>query len=473
MINITINCLTCRLRADPKLMVKVKRFLSFKHPDARFIRDSLRYEWDGMIYPMNDRGVFPSGFLPKVIEFLIEISDGFEEELALVDNRNIPEVGVIPKKVGKFELYYHQRLAIESIVYSSLYGIPWPQGFVSAGMGAGKTLTMFGLYMAFDRPKTVILVDNSQLFEQHKKDLRETFPDEYGYLRGKKEDKGGNIRLCMVKTLANRIQEDKYFVSGVSMVLVDEADLAGSKTFKKVLSAFTEASVRVGFSGTIFKRELKKDILRNSTLRGRFGEILYDIPATELEDKGITSKAIIKLIPGVTGLTGGSFKEEFDLVIGNNEDHYKIVADRLKFNLLTHKHPIMVFTRYIKQTELLGGYLRKNFPDVKVDVVHHKNVTEDVLKNFTEGRTKVLVCSLFLKRGLSFPLVRCIINASAGEFYSNPLQILGRGTRTKGGKKMKFYFEDIMDDGKYLGRHSKQRHIHYKREGYTIRDLRK
>lgn len=472
MIKLTINNLTARLQGNPKIVSKVYQFLSFKHPGAFHIQKTLKYTWDGMVRPMSKAGAFEAGLLPRVLKFLAENYAEFEEGIEVTDVRVLPQGDwVVPKQVGELTLYPFQREGIQAIVSNTLYGIPWPRGFIFAGMGAGKTLMMFGTYIAFGKPKTMILLDNSTLYKQIKKDLAGVFPNEYGFMQGKNHQEG-NIMVCMVKTCANRVKADSSYLDDIRMVLADEADLAGSDTYKVVLKGCREAPIRIGFSGTLFLRDLAKDRLTNRTLEGRFGEILYKISAKALEELEITPTAIIKLIPGIPkGELYPSFDEEFREVIGNNPNHYQLVLDRVKYNLLTHKKYIMVFTRFISQTDQLTEFLKANL-SVRVEGVHHKSVTEEVLSDFKEGRLRVLVCSLFLKRGISFPLVRCIINASAGEFYSNPLQILGRGTRNSEGK-LTFFFEDILDDGKYLSNHSKKRVIHYKREGYLIRDLRK
>lgn len=449
---------------DPEVLKALYKGLSFRHPQAFFISQKIKGEWDGKIHPMSKNGTLATGLIPKALEMLNV------EDLMVVDKRALPIPGEIPEKVGPLILRPYQIEAVRRILYGELYGLPWPRGFIFAGMGAGKTLIMMATYVGFNKARTIILVESSKLYLQLKSDLHIMFPNEYGYMQGKGV-KWGNIMVCMVKTVNNRLQEFKSEFDTFKVMLVDEADLAGNATFLRVFKEFQNAPVRIGFSGTVFLRDLKKDALRNNTLREYFGDVLFSITAKELEDSSFTTKAIIKLLPGLPGGGYDTFMDEFNGVIGENEKHYGLVLKRVRYNLMTHKWPIMVFTRYIKQTEALGKFLQERLPGA-VEYVHHKRSNQKILENFKAGKIPILVCSLFLKRGLSFPLVRCIINDSAGEFYSNPLQILGRGTRTNEGKKKVFYFEDFMDGGEYLTKHSKQRVLQYKREKYTIRDLR-
>jgi superfamily II DNA or RNA helicase len=102
---------------------------------------------------------------------------------------------------------------------------------------------------------------------------------------------------------------------------------------------------------------------------------------------------------------------------------------------------------------------------------HHKSDYQPQVDGFQDGSINVLVCSLFLKRGLNLPLITTIINAAGGEFYSAPLQIAGRGVRKHASKKV-VYLEDIQDDGVFIGKHSKQRIKYYKTQALKLRDLR-
>ena len=467
MVRIIINNIKVKLTGDISILNKLYEYLSFKHPNSFFMMKKVKYSWDGMVHPLNKNGIMSTGLLPKAWEFMAQFTDDYE----VVDNRDIPEYETIPTTVGKLELRPYQVEAIRAVVTNNIYGIPWPRGFVFAGMAAGKTAIMFGLHIAYGYKKTLILVDNSKLFDQIKEDLYNTFND-YGYMRGT-QVKWGAIMVCMVQTLHNRLVDYHIELNDFEILLVDEADLAANDTYNSVFKDLSHISVKVGFSGTIFLRESKKDMVRNTTLRSSFGEIISSITSKELEDQGFTTKAIIKLLPGLTPKKKFlTFNEEFVGLLEEDPDRLELLLKRVEYNLRTKKHPIMVFTRFISQTETVYKFLRRKLPKkYRIAYLHHKVTDNTILQRFKLGNTHILVCSLFLKRGINLPLVKVIINNSAGEFYSNPLQIMGRGVRLSN-TKTKFYFEDFMDGGKYLERHSKQRVSHYKKQGHKIIDLR-
>lgn len=467
MVRIEINNLKVKLSRDLKILNKLHEFLMFKHPNAFFVQQKVKYAWDGMVRPLSKNGVMAAGLLPKAWEFMADFTDDYE----VIDHRDIPDYETIPEEIAGIKLRYYQIEAIREVVSNTLNGIPWPRGFIMAGMGAGKTLIMFGIHIAYGYKKTLIIVDNAKLYEQIKSDLFKTFSD-YGYMRGK-EIKWGSIMVCMVKTLVNRLDEYDAQLREFEILLVDEADLSANDTYKTLFRGLPHISVRIGLSGTIFLRELKKDLLKNTQLRSDFGEIIYSITSKELEDKGFLTKAVVKLIPGIENPNRhpDGFIEEFKEVLEDNPERMALLLERVLYNLRTGKFPIMVFNRFISQTEKVYDYLRKNLPKKwKIAYLHHKSTNQEDLDKFKEGTIHILVSSLYLKRGINLPLIKVVINNSAGEFYSNPLQILGRGARLSD-NKVRFFFEDFMDEGKYLSRHSKQRTIHYKKQGHEIRML--
>jgi ATP-dependent helicase IRC3 len=332
---------------------------------------------------------------------------------------------------------------------------------------------MFGIHMAVKEARTIILLDNTTLYKQMKKDLSEVFPDQYGYMKGK-EIKWGRIMVVMVQTLVNRLREYEEQLKEFNVLLTDECDLATSKTFEKVYNNLAHITMRLGFTGTAFLRNLKKDMLRNTKIREVFGDKIFEITMKELEDRGVSTKTIIKLIQGppvALDHAPDSFKHEWDELVTFNKKHHKIIANRVKENLKLKRKYIMIFCRFIPQVEETYDYLCKQFPNLKIGYAHHKSNYDDVIKDFREGKLNILVNSLFLKRGLNLPMIRVVINASGGEFYSNPLQITGRGVR-KHKSKNRFYLEDILQKGKYLTKHSLQRIKYYKQQKLQIKDLR-
>ncbi len=472
MVRFTINNNTTKLTGDDEALRALYNHLKFKHPNAYHMKKRLGYHWDGYVYPLSKTGTMKTGLIQTALDYLVEELD--IEDYEIVDHRRQLEVGDIPTEVGPMSLtgkYAYQKRVIESIVFNDFLDQPHGRGIVLASMNAGKTPIMFGVHMAVKDSRTIILINNTVLYKQLKKDLAMVFPDTYGYMQGK-SIQWGEIMVVMVQTLSNRLKEYSTQLAQFNILLTDECDLAANKTFETVYKALQHISLRAGFTGTAFLRFLKKDAIRNTKMLEIFGSLLYTITMKELEEKDVSTPIVVKLIKGNTQVIDGlNFKEEWDECITYNKKRHKKILKRVRFNMNSHRNHIMIFCKFIAQVEQTYQYLQKHSEGrYTVGYAHHKSNHDPVIEAFRVGELNVLVCSLFLKRGLNLPLITTILNAAGGDFYSAPLQIAGRGVRKHKSKSV-VYLEDMQDKGKYLSKHSRQRVRYYKQQKLKLRDL--
>jgi len=185
-----------------------------------------------------------------------------------------------------------QRRCIEAIVHNEILGVNHPRGIAAAAMNSGKTTIMMGIHLSYIDAKTIILTNNKVLYAQLRDDLKLTFPDTYGFMQGKNLQ-WGEIMVCMVQTLKNRVEEYSDKLLEYNVLLTDEADLAANDTFDYVYQRLAHISVRAGFTGTVFLRDLKKDKQKNTNIRQVFGESIFEISMKELEKLDVSTKAVI------------------------------------------------------------------------------------------------------------------------------------------------------------------------------------
>ena len=81
-------------------------------------------------------------------------------------------------------------------------------------------------------------------------------------------------------------------------------------------------------------------------------------------------------------------------------------------------------------------------------------------RGLKDGSLNVLVVSKIGEEGLDIPPLAYLIIAGGGKAPHLTIQKVGRGMRTSEGKDRLFVF-DLLDTGKYLGNHSKQRRKTY------------
>ena len=260
------------------------------------------------------------------------------------------------------------------------------------------------------------------------------------------------------------------------MVLVDEADLAGSKQYQSVITHLYNAQVRIGLSGTIYMSNLKKDLLKNMNLKSFFGEVLAGFTLKQSIQKGYSTNTIVKIVNtkpwfGNFYLERGTYQDIYRKTIIENMFAYKTVFDRLKYNLSYGRIPALVVCKYIEHCEKLCKYLKSCLESkYKIACVHVDTPTKlrrQIMNSFREGKIDILVSTTIIARGKNFPLLRYMLNTADMDSQEKNIQFLGRLVRTHEGKD-KAYLDDIWFPGNYLDRHGRHRKIYYQKQNLKV-----
>lgn len=462
MIRIELNNNKLQLKGNIITLNKVYEDMKVKHPNAYWLRQYMEKGWDGKIKYLTDAGYAKSGLLPMVTSII----EKYNEEYDIVDRRSALEINEIPLIIGEFKARDYQIEATESIVYNEISGIPFQRGIIGAATNAGKTLIAAMLFKSFIGAKCLILVNNTDLYQQFLDDMPKMFGDKWGFMQGKNV-KWADIMVCMTPTLRNRLSEFSRELASYNMVLFDECHLITSKTNKKVMTALYNTAIRVGLSGTAFGH---KDPTKNMDVRAFFGEQTYTISNMELMDAGYSTPIVIKIWKGNTKIkVKGDYDEEYKQGISLSRERTRQTLERIDYYTRRSCYPILVVGRYHQHVEALYRSIQARFGHkFRVAYIHHKiKDRKDILDRFKRGDIDILISSLIIKLGQNMPLIRCMINAAGGDSMINALQLVGRAIR-KHKSKTKVYYEDFYDEGFYLKRHSKHRLQYYRHQGFKI-----
>lgn len=460
-VTLTINNNKVKLDGDAKILNRVYKDFSFKHPSAFFVQRSMPAGWDRQVHPITSAGYALTGLFPRIVGWLEDNNVRYEVK----DLRNLPEIGKMPVSIGNLKRRVYQRKAAWAILKNSVGGIPFPRGIVGAATNAGKTLIAGLIHSTVHNAKTLVIVNNLDLYNQFKGDLEDMFPGKWGYMQGK-EVEWGDIMICMLPTLSNNIVKYLPQLSKYNTLIYDECHLSASKTAKTVLLKLWHIAIRVGLSGTAF---LSKDKLRNLAIESYFSGEVYKISNKELVEKGFSSNIQVNIAPGYTGdYKGNTYKDEYDQSIVECPERLGRAIQRAVTHISLGHLPVLVVCKYIEQTEKTYEAYKKWFPSLKVEYIHHnvKN-RKQVLDDFKSGKIDILVSSLVIKVGQNMPLIQYMQNLSAGDSQITCLQLLGRALR-KHESKDKTYYDDFFDKGRYLLRHSKHRVKYYKSQGLQV-----
>lgn len=477
-VNILIeNCNNCSLYCSAKVGLKLYKEYTIRHPQAFYLRGRVK-GWDGMVHFISKAANFKIGLLPSVINRCKEL--GYKVEIE--DNRR--ELGVKPnviKSIGSFKLRPEQIKAVESIIKNKVEEIPYHIGVIDYTVNAGKSLIMAALYFSFKKKlKTLMITQDSDWLNQAKREFKDYLPGEdITFVQGSKVFNWSNFSIGMIQSLSRNLKGYQNELAKIDMVLVDEADLAGSKSYQKVLTHLYNTRVRIGLSGTIYMSKLVKDKLKNMELRSFFGDIIAQFKLSDSIKKGYSTNTIVKIVDpkpyyGNWEPKANNYPDEYTEVITENPTAWCLIKNRLEYNISYGRLPALIVCKYVKQAENIYNYLRDTL-DKKYNIAcaHVNTKTKErnnIMEGFRSGKIDILVSTTIIARGKNFPLLRYMINTSDSNSEEKNIQFLGRLVRTCEGKD-KVYLDDISYPGHYLSRHGRHRKNYYKKQNLKVISL--
>lgn len=361
------------------------------------------------------------------------------------------------------------------------FHVPVDENYITNGFLSHNTLVMTALYLSFKRKlKTLLITNDSDWLNQAKREFKDYLPDEQiTFVQGSKVTNWSNFSIGMIQSISRNIKKYQNELSKIDMVLVDEADLGGSKSYQTVLTHLYNTRVRIGLSGTIYMSKLAKDKLKNMNLRAFFGDIIAQFKLSESIKKGYSTDTVVKMVNtkpwfGNYESSSHEYSEIYKDMITDNNMAHKIILDRLEYNISYGRLPALIVCKFIKHAENIYKYLKK-FLDKKynIAVVHVETKDKerrDIMERFRQGKIDILVSTTIIARGKNFPLLRYMINAADMDSQEKNIQFLGRLVRTHEGKD-KAYLDDIHYPGKYLDRHGKHRKIYYHKQNLKVIQL--
>lgn len=463
----------CSLEGPLMVSSKLYEEYRIKHPNAWHIQ---RYQrkggWDGYVKYISNTGRFRIGLLPKVCKSIRDMG----VSVKVIDKRIKKDITpIIPKQLGDKTLYPEQRRAIKTLLGNQVEGIPFRICVGNYAVGFGKSLLLCALHEAFKRElKTIVLLSDTTLFNQFKKEIPPLLPGEdIKFIQGK-VNVWGNFNIAMVQSLSRNIKYYSYNLSKMDIVLIDEADIIDNKTYKSVIEHLYNSNIRIGLSGTIYMSKAKKDLVHNMNIMSFIGDKVDSVELhNQIKSKRATPVIVKMLEPNFTPkAVSRDYPEEYNNIIINNIEAYAFSFSRMKFNATYNRFPMIILCKYINHCEKLFAYYtskaqEKNYPWV-IKSVHHKTTgREKLLLDFKEGKIDILISTLIISRGQNFPNLRYLQNITSMDSQEKSIQVLGRLVRKAQGKN-KAYLDDIIFPGQYLKRHGNHRKIYYQNQKLKV-----
>ena len=475
MVEIVIkNCNQCELHGSRKELIKLYEKFRIKHPNAWHI---LRYQrtknkWDGYIKYISDTGTFKIGLLP----IIYKTAKSFGFKVKVVDNRIIPDIKPkIPTKLGDKSLYPRQIQAIKTLLNNKVGGVPF---LICAGdysVGFGKTLLFCALYKSFEgKLPTILLLNDSDLFNQFKREIPQLLPDEdISFIQGSKNNRWGKFNIAMVQSVSRNLKLFQSKLLDIRMVLIDEADVIDNKTYQSVISHLYNSYIRIGLSGTLYMSDRKKYLVHNMNIRQFIGDMVDQVKSSEQIKTGRATKVVVKMIYTNIGEKGElDYQKEYNNTVIRNKESYNISFSRMLFNYNYQRTPMIILTKFIDHCENLYKYytnrIKKLGLPLRVAYLHHEVKNRDkILDDVRNGKIDILISTTVIARGKNIPQLQYLQNIASMDSQEKSIQILGRLVR-KHESKNKTYLDDFVFNGTYLTRHGNHRKVYYQKQGFKV-----
>lgn len=480
----TINILNnkkCQIiTEDVDLLKKIHRLLSFKNEGVEYTAAYRDGSWDGFTYMLSKAGKFELGLLPKVQGFL----ESKNYDYQVIDKRTIPAAVTpldISENLKKHGLIprAHQEKILNAVCNNE-------RGIVRAATGSGKTLSIAIATAKLNKP-TIIYVIGLDLLQQFHDLFSKLFNEKIGYIGDGTVDPA-RITIASIWTIGRALKLDAKSIIDSEETLLDE-DFDETNN-EKIVRCIKEAKIHFfdeshvcatntiatiyknidperiyGFSGTPFK-----NVGNDLVISGVLGEIIVNVSASELIEKGILAKPIIKFVtvPKVHLESSGQYLSVYKEYIVENETRNNLIINHAKELLQKGYVPLLLF-KQIKHGEII--YQKLLDSGMPCDILHGNDSLErrqEIKNRLINGEIKAIVASTIFDIGLDLPLLSGLILCGGGKSTVRALQRIGRVIRMITGKKFAAII-DFYDQAKYLKSHSKIRCEVYESEpGFKV-----
>lgn len=459
---------------DPQTRRKCTERLKYQIPNARYIPSVKLGRWDGTVSLCTIGGNTYINLLPDLYPIILDAN----YDISIKDNRpnNNYKLEHIDENYlsyalwnsGQFEgepiiLRDHQVNAINALIDNDC-------GTIVAATSSGKTIICGALCkMTEEFGRTITIVPNRDLVDQTYDDYVMLGLDAGKIYHGSRElDKQHTITtwqsLHAIKKNSKDQLTDKEIekvTDGVILTLQDETHLAAAKAIFEINSKILKDVPRTyGMTGTIPKEEHLRE-----TIRANFGEVVYKVPAHELQEKGILAKCEIELNQIIYDESFTDYQTEKKKV-NNDQRVIDIIADDvIRLTQSTELSNTLVLVENIDT----GLMLEEAIPNsiFLSGSVKSKKRKEEYKTVSTENAKVIIATYGIASTGISINRLFNLVLFNPGKSFTRVIQSIGRGLRVAEDKD----FVNIVDYSlttKYSKRHLTERKRFYKESNYPF-----
>jgi superfamily II DNA or RNA helicase len=342
-----------------------------------------------------------------------------------------------------------------------------PQSLQEVATGAGKTIITATLsHLCEPYGRSLVIVPNKSLVTQTEEDYVNCGLD-VGVYFGDRKELGRTHTICTwqsLNILSKKTKNQEAVITfqeamaDVRCIIVDEVHQAKADVLKQLLTQnFAHVPIRWGLTGTIPKEQFEFQ-----GIRAGLGEVINNISASDLQDKGVLAQCDINIIQT------------------DDTQEFKTYQEELKY-LTTSEKRLEWIGRLIEKISQSGNTL------ILVDRISAGNMLQCNINGsvFISGETKseerkehydeikestnkVIIATYGVAAvGINIPRIFNLVLIEPGKSFVRVIQSIGRGIR-KAEDKDHVQIWDITSRCKFAKRHLTQRKKFYKEAKYPF-----
>lgn len=477
MVTIKVEDLHCHLDADGGLLSYVSQFLRTENDFwARQHNERIpKYK-----YYITDKGNFLSGFLPRVLSVLKMKG----VKVNLVDKRSVksmPDLGDVKRLIDDMEIDGNPLVLRDYQLDALVAGLKQTRGVFDMATGAGKTLCMAALMLAWDK-KALVVINSKDLARQLQREIADYTQRDVGFIGDGIWDPQ-QITVGIDKSLVSKSKKAKAYLKTVEYLVGDEIHHMQSKTWRLIARRCVNAGIRHGFSGTPVTSEVKKEAggttSNDMMIEGYIGPHIFTITTRDLIDMGYLSDVKVYIVKNELYFDNNClpYMKEYERIVVKDEIRNEILCDIIARGRLQGKQ-VIGFVDRVQHGEDIREKLIEDYgiPGDEIMYVHGSSYSrEEDLEKFKNQEVPILFGTV-LSEGLNFICDIGLI-MSGGKSAKDLKQKAGRILRkpktetgdvdTESDRWVQLY--DCSDDGHpWFSKHRRARVKTYKSDGYEV-----
>jgi superfamily II DNA or RNA helicase len=435
------------IECEESIARELSDFFTFFVPGYRFMPAYKNRLWDGKIRLLNlKNNTIYHGLLPHIQKFCIDRNYTIVVSPAINSTRNF---SVIEAKdfISTLSLPFEPR---DYQINSFVRAIRDKRILILSPTASGKSLIIYLILrylQSLDFKRGLLIVPTTSLVEQMFTDFKSYGydSDKYCHRQYSGKEKHTN-NLLTITTWQSIYKNPNSYFEQFDFVMGDEAHQFKAKSLTTILSGCTNASYRIGTTGT-----LDGTLTHKLVLEGLFGPEYKATTTKELMDKKQLADLKIKclILKYPEEVCKLSRKWTYDL-----EKEY-IVSNRARnifvrnLTLSLEGNTLVLFQLVEKHGKDLYSFIKEKAVNRKVFFVHGGTDAEfrESVREITEKESNAVIVASYgtFSTGINIRNLHNVIFASPSKSKVRNLQSIGRGLRLSETKSDATLF-DIADD---------------------------